>query len=53
VKRIKICSNKGPGPLQRGDNLKKCKNKVGSFKNLLLKNYMYEVRKAKIYMKVF
>jgi hypothetical protein len=27
-----VCSNKGPGPLQRGDNHK---NGVGSFKNLL------------------
>jgi hypothetical protein len=32
VKGIKVCSIKGPGPLQRGDN-KKCKNGVGSFKN--------------------
>jgi hypothetical protein len=29
VKGILNCSNKGPGPLQRGDN---CKNGVGSFK---------------------
>jgi hypothetical protein len=34
VKRIQVCSNKGPGPLQRGDNHKKCKKRVGSFKNL-------------------
>jgi hypothetical protein len=33
------CSNKGPGPLQRGDNKKKCKNGVESFKNLLLQNH--------------
>jgi hypothetical protein len=32
VKGILNCSNKGPGPLQRGDNHK---NGVGSFKNLL------------------
>jgi hypothetical protein len=32
VKGIRNCSNKGPGSLQRGDNLK---NGVGSFKNLL------------------
>jgi hypothetical protein len=32
VKGILNCSNKGPGPLQREDNLK---NEVGSFKNLL------------------
>jgi hypothetical protein len=35
---IQACSNKGPGFLQRGDNHKKCKNGVGSFKNLLLQN---------------
>jgi hypothetical protein len=32
---ILCCSNKGSGPLQRGDNHKKCKNGVDSFKNLL------------------
>jgi hypothetical protein len=32
VMGILNCSNKGPGPLQRGDN---CKNGVGSFKNFL------------------
>jgi hypothetical protein len=36
VKGIQVCSNKGPGPLQRGDNRK---NGVGSFKNLLLQNH--------------
>jgi hypothetical protein len=46
--RIQFYSNEGPGPLQRGD-IKKCKNRVGSFKNLL--NYL--ARKAEIYMKVF
>jgi hypothetical protein len=39
VKGILNCSNKGPGPLQRGDNHKKCKNGVVSFKNLLLQNH--------------
>jgi hypothetical protein len=39
VKGILNCSKKGPGPLQRGDNLKKCKNGVASFKNLLLQNH--------------
>jgi hypothetical protein len=29
VKGILNCSNKGPGSLQRVDNLKKCKNGVG------------------------
>ena len=33
---IQICSNKAPGPLQRGDNHK---NVVGSFKNFLLHNH--------------
>jgi hypothetical protein len=32
VKEILNCSNKGPNPLQEGDN---CKKGVGSFKNLL------------------
>jgi hypothetical protein len=36
VKGILNCSNKGPGPLQRGDDYK---NGVGSFKNLLLQNH--------------
>jgi hypothetical protein len=35
VKEIQVSSNKGPGPLQRGDNHKKCKNVGGSFNNLL------------------
>jgi hypothetical protein len=26
VKEIQVCSNKGPGPLQRGDNLKNVKH---------------------------
>jgi hypothetical protein len=44
-------SNKGSGPFQRGDNLKNLKKVVGSFKNLILKNY--ETRKAEFYMKAF
>jgi hypothetical protein len=32
---IQVCSVKGPGPLQRGDN---CKKGVGSFKNVILMN---------------
>jgi hypothetical protein len=47
MKGIQVCSNKGPCPLQRGDNHKKCKN-GGSFKSLILKNY--EARKAEFYM---
>jgi hypothetical protein len=37
VKGILNCSNKGPGPLQRES--KKCKNEVGSLKNLLFQNH--------------
>jgi hypothetical protein len=51
VKGIQVCSNKGPGPLQRGDNHKNEKNWMWSFKNLILKNY--EARKAEFYMKAF
>jgi hypothetical protein len=51
VKGIQVCSNKGPGPPQRGDNYKKCENGVGSFKNFLLKNCW--PRKAEIYRKAF
>jgi hypothetical protein len=39
MKEIQVCLNKGSGPLLRGDNYKKCKNGVGSFKNLLLQNH--------------
>jgi hypothetical protein len=45
MKGIQVCSNKGPGPFQRGDNHKMCKNGVGSFKNIIFKNY-YEARKS-------
>jgi hypothetical protein len=45
VKGIQVSSIKVPGPLQRGDN---CKNGVGSFKNLILRNY--EARKVEFYM---
>jgi hypothetical protein len=41
MKEIQVCSNKGPGTIQRGDNHK---NVVWSFKNLVLKNY--EARKS-------
>jgi hypothetical protein len=39
VKGIQISSNKGPGPLQRGDNHKNEKNGMGSSKNFLLQNH--------------
>jgi hypothetical protein len=42
------CSNKGPGPLQSGDN---CKNGVGSFKNLCLQNQ--QARISHISMEAF
>jgi hypothetical protein len=48
VKGILNCSNKGPSPLQRGDNHK---NGVGSFKNLLVQNH--GARIGHIYMKAF
>jgi hypothetical protein len=50
---IQVSSNKGPDPLQRGDNHKKCKNGVGSFKNLNLHLKNYEARKAEFYVKAF
>jgi hypothetical protein len=38
VKGIQVCTNKGSGPLQRGDNHKNVKmGYVGYFKNLLLR----------------
>jgi hypothetical protein len=48
VMEIQVCSIKGPGPRQRGDNHKKG---VGSSKNLIFINY--ETRKAEFYMKAF
>jgi hypothetical protein len=52
VKRNQDSSNKGPGPLPRGDNHKNVKMGWGSFKNLnLLKNHW--TRKAEIYKKAF
>jgi hypothetical protein len=39
MKEIQACSNKGSGPLQRGDNNKNVKMGVGSFDNLLLQNH--------------
>jgi hypothetical protein len=47
-KGIQFFLIKGPGPLQRGDNHE---NGVGSFKNLIVKNY--EARKAEFYLKAF
>jgi hypothetical protein len=44
MKGIQVCSIKGPGLIQRGDN---CKNGVGSFKNLIPKNC--EARKTEFY----
>jgi hypothetical protein len=39
VKGIQVCSNKGPGPLQRGDNHKNVKMGWGSFTNNFLQNH--------------
>jgi hypothetical protein len=50
VKGILNCSNKGPSPLQRGDNHKHAKMRCGSFKNLL-QNHIARI--GHIYMKVF
>jgi hypothetical protein len=44
VKGIQVCSSKGSGSLQKGDNHKNEKHVVGSFQNLILKNY--EAKKA-------
>jgi hypothetical protein len=33
IKGIQVCSNKGPGPLQRGDNYKNVKIGYGHFKS--------------------
>jgi hypothetical protein len=52
VKKIQVCSNKGPGPLQRGIITKKLRKGWGHLKILfLIKNY--EARKAEFYMKAF
>jgi hypothetical protein len=51
VKRIQVCLNKGPDPLQRGDNHRNVRKRMASFKNLILKNY--EARVAEFYMKAF
>jgi hypothetical protein len=44
VKGFQNCTNKGPVPLQRGDNHKKCKNLVRSLKNFLLENHSARIR---------
>jgi hypothetical protein len=51
VKRIQAYSNKGPGPLQRGDDHRNGRKGWGHLKILLFKNY--EARKAEFYMKAF
>jgi hypothetical protein len=37
VKKIQICSNKGPGPLQRGDNHRNVRKGWGHLKILFLR----------------
>jgi hypothetical protein len=39
MKDNQVCSNKGPDPPQRKDNHKKCKNGVGSFKDIIFQNH--------------
>jgi hypothetical protein len=39
VKGIQVCSNKGPGPLQRGDNDKNVKRGWGNLKIFFLQNH--------------
>jgi hypothetical protein len=51
VKRIQVSSNKGPGPLQRGDNHKNVKMWWGHLKILFLRPMKPE--KAEFYMKAF
>ena len=49
VQGILNCSNKGPGPLQKGgDKSQMCKNRVGLFKYFLLLNHC--TIKAQVYM---
>jgi hypothetical protein len=42
MKGNQVWSINGPGPLQRGDNLKKCKNGVGHLDILFLRTVMPE-----------
>jgi hypothetical protein len=50
VKGIQNCTNKGPGPLQRGNNHKNTNKGWGHLK-IFLKNC--RARRAHIYMKAF
>jgi hypothetical protein len=51
VKRIQVCLNKGPGPLQRVDNHRNVRKGWGHLEILILKNY--EARKAEFDLKAF
>jgi hypothetical protein len=48
IKGIDVCTNKGPGPLQRRDNCKKYTNMIVLSKIFFLKTY--KARKAQIYI---
>jgi hypothetical protein len=48
VKGIQVCSNRGPGPLERGHNYKNFKMGWG-----YLKNFSQELWAAEIYIKAF
>jgi hypothetical protein len=51
MKGIQLCSNKGPGTIQRGDNHKNVKMWWGHLKILFLRTMKPE--KAEFYMKAF
>jgi hypothetical protein len=51
VKRIQVCSNKAPGPLERGDNHRNVRKEWDHLKILFFKNY--EARQAEFYMRAF
>jgi hypothetical protein len=51
VKRIQVCSNKGPGPLQGGDNHRNVRKGLGHLEILFLRTKKPE--KLHFYMKAF
>jgi hypothetical protein len=46
VKGIRVSSNKGPGPLQRGDNHRNVKMGCGNLKIFFLQNYWANFNQA-------
>jgi hypothetical protein len=51
MKEIQVCSNKGPGTIQRGDNYKNVKMWWGHLNILFLRTM--KPGKAEFYMKAF